>query len=423
MNEAAEAAQRFRRGTIDALVLRVAGVGALFLMHTSLARLIGAQDYGVINYSLSLVGLLSVIVALGWPTAIMRFISQYSHSQEWGLLRGALVRAHQMTFMLSLLVSGCIAIIAYRIPAGGHLGKSLYFTTALLPIMAYIGLRRKAFQGLRRIKISIFLEDVTLPLLVLVAAYAFSISTAKQAFFVYFFASLIVLIVSAVWLIYSFPYQVRAAVPRFETRTWILITLPMVLGNIGQIVMSRSDVLILGLMQDMESVGIYSGANRIAMLNIFILGAINTIAAPMLASAYHSQSFDNFDRIARKTMVWSGIGALPVFLIMMVMPERILSFFGSEFVNGATVLRILATGQFVNAITGPVGFALLMTGREREYALSITIVAVCAVVAKFLVIPVAGMTGVAVVSAISVAVLNLWLFGVAKRISKQKNGA
>lgn len=423
MNDAAEVVQRLRRGAIDALVLQVAGAGALFLMHTSLARLIGAKDYGVINYTLSLVGLLSVIVALGWPTAIMRFISQYSHGQEWGLLRGALVRAHQMTCVLSLFVSGCIAIIAYRIPVEDHLSKSLYFTAALLPIMAYIGLRRKAFQGLRRVKISIFLEDVTLPLLVTTAAYAFSISTARQAFWVYCFASLIVLIVSAVWLIYSLPYQVRSVKPRFETRTWILITLPMVLGNIGQIVINRSDVLILGLMQNMESVGIYSAANRIAMLTIFVLGGINTIAAPMLASAYHSHSQEQFGKIVRMTMVWSGLGALPLFVIMMVMPERILSLFGAEFKNGATLLRILATGQFVNAITGPVGFTLLMTGRERQYALSITVVTVCAVLAKFLVIPVAGMTGLAVVSATSVALLNLWLLGVGMRIAKQKKSA
>jgi O-antigen/teichoic acid export membrane protein len=44
---------RFIHGTAEAFVLRLAGFGVLFLMHVVLARRLGPEGYGVINYTLA----------------------------------------------------------------------------------------------------------------------------------------------------------------------------------------------------------------------------------------------------------------------------------------------------------------------------------------------------------------------------------
>ena len=84
---------RLRRGTLEALVLRVLGLGLLFLQHSVLSRYIGPEGYGTFSYAVASAGLLAVVVPLGWPTALMRFIAQYTESEQWGLLRGAVLRA------------------------------------------------------------------------------------------------------------------------------------------------------------------------------------------------------------------------------------------------------------------------------------------------------------------------------------------
>ena len=42
-----------------------------------------------------------------------------------------------------------------------------------------------------------------------------------------------------------------------------------------------------------------------------------------------------------------------------------MSLFGPEFRAGGPVLTILAAGQYVNVLTGSVGYLLMMTGNER----------------------------------------------------------
>jgi O-antigen/teichoic acid export membrane protein len=179
-----------------------------------------------------------------------------------------------------------------------------------------------------------------------------------------------------------------------------------VFGGLSQVIMNRTDVVMLGAMVDMSSVGLYSAANRIATLNTFVLGAVSTIAVPMMAAAFHAGRHRQNRTILRYTMLLSTLGALPLFAIMVLRPQFLLGVFGPEFTHGGSLLQVLAFGQFVNAATGPVGFALLMTGRERVFAWTMGAAAAGNVVGNLIAIPIWGAVGAAAVTAVSVVLLN-----------------
>ncbi len=397
---------RLRRGTIETFVLKVSSIGLIFLMNSTLSRFIGPKDYGTFSYVLALAGLLSIIVLLGWPIALMRFISQYIEQQQWSLLRGVILKAHQITFIFSVLVALFLWGITYWQQIHHDLAISLRFAALLLPFLAFSGLRRKAFQGLQLIKASIIPDEIILPILVITWVYLFVITNAFGALLAYICAMVLVSLFGGVWLWHSLPIQVLNVQTKFQTRKWLAVTLPMMLGLISQITINRIDVLILGVLVDMESVGLYSAANRIAALNTFALTAVDTIAAPLLAAAFHGTRFEQFKSIFRKTMLWSTAGALPMFTIMILWPQNLLIFFGSEFIRGALLLQILAVGQFVNAMTGSAGFALLMTNREREFAWLTGIVSLGNLIGNLFAISIFGAVGAAVVSSVSVIIIN-----------------
>lgn len=406
---------QMRQGAIDAFVMRCLGLGLLFLMHMLLGRALGPKQYGIFSYALSLGGFLAVIAPLGWPTAMMRFIGQYSAEKKWALLRGAFIRANQITFASSVLMAMALWGISCWLPFTSRVRMSVHFAALLLPILAYVQLRRKIFQGLKRVRWSIVPDEVVVPLLVISGVLAFATTTASKALTVYLVASLAVVLFSLFWLWRSMPFEVRQVQPILRTRTWLGIAFPMMLGGISQIVMNRTDVLMLGAMVNMKAVGLYSAANRIAVLNTFVLGAVNTIAAPMLAQSHHSGHSDQFIRIFRRAMLWSTLGALPLFALMIAWPQGMLNLFGGQFVQGSALLRILSLGQFVNAFTGPVGFALLMTGREGQFALSMAFVAGANVMGNFIIIPFWGALGAAWVTAGSIMVLNGWQYRLAMK--------
>ena len=199
----------------------------------------------------------------------------------------------------------------------------------------------------------------------------------------------------------------------------MVVALPLVASALSQIILGRVDVLVLGAVADMKTVGLYSAAGRIAMANTFVMTAVNAIGAPLLAAAYFGRRPAEFRSVMRRTMMWSGLGAFPFFAAMLAAPGLLLRVFGKDFPEAAPLLVVLGAGQFLNALTGLVGTALSMTGHERVFAATTGAAAVVNVVGILLAVPRFGAMGAAVVTAVSVAALNGTHFWIARRIARE----
>nr|MBA4116274.1 polysaccharide biosynthesis C-terminal domain-containing protein [Rubrobacter sp.] len=240
------------------------------------------------------------------------------------------------------------------------------------------------------------------------------ISSGSGAVYVYAGAALVVSLAGSAWLWRSLrrgvPSEGRAASPEFETRVWMAVALPMVFGGLGQLLMNRLDVVMLGALAGSESVGLYSAALRFALLNVFVLQAANVVAAPLVASAFHSGRLRQARSILRQTTLIATLGALPLFVVMMLYPRALLGLFGPGFEEGAALLRVLALGRLAAVAAGPVASALLMTGREREFARVTGVLVVLNVVGNLVAIPILGAMGAALVTAACTMLKNVWLF-------------
>lgn len=410
---------RFRRGTAEELVLRIAGLGLSFLLSASLTRRIGPEGFGVFNYALVLAGTLAMVTPLGWTTALMRFIGQYMEQQRWGLLRGVIRRGYQLTSLSAVLVALMLGGTSYWSGLSPELATSLRFAALFLPFLALVNLCRTAIRALQWVKASVFPQLIALPLTAIAGVYLFAITTAPGALLVYAGAALLTVLLSSALLLRSIPKQGRNARPGFKTRAWTIVALPMLFGSVSLIVMSRTDILMLGAMSDMETVGFFSVALRIATVSTIVFQAVNGLAASMIAAAFYGDRLRQVKAIMRVAIIFSTLGALPPFVIMIFWPQFLLGFFGPEFVHAESLLRVLALGQFVNAATGPVGLGLLMTGQERAHAWTTAAAAMGNVLGNLIAIPIWGGIGAAWVTAATVViwnVCNLFLFlrGVAR---------
>ena len=399
---------RLKRGTVEAFVLHAAGVGLLFLMHAVFARAAGEGGYGSFSYALAITAVLGVVAPLGWPTALLRFLTEYAEGKRWSLLRGVLRRAYQTTFVVSGSISLVLMGLSYLVPSDASAG--LRYAALLLPLISFVGLRRKALRALGGLRSSIVLEEVLLPVIAIAGVLFLGLAGVSGIVLAYFSAALLVFALSNWWLRRSLPEGARAAQPEFEYRAWMTVALPMAFGGVSQMLMNRADVLVLGTLASDEVVGLYSAAARIAILNTFALSAVNAVVAPMISTAFHAGRKRQAQSLQHRAMLFGALGALPPAAVMLFFPEVLLGAFGPGFVEAAPLLRILAVGQIINAATGPVGFALLMTGRERAFAATLAVAAACTVAGLLVAIPAYGAVGAAVVTATSVAALNLWQY-------------
>jgi O-antigen/teichoic acid export membrane protein len=183
---------------------------------------------------------------------------------------------------------------------------------------------------------------------------------------------------------------------------WVLLVLAAM-----RALLSRTDVLLLGMLVHTTSVGIYAVAARVADLVAFALTAINTMFAPHIAALHAQGDRSGLQAMVTKTAWWATLSAVVIALPLFALAGFVLSLFGDVFTSGSVALRILLLGQLVNATAGSVGAMLTMTGHERQAAVVMAIAALAQIGLSAVLIPRYGATGAALANTAATVGWNL----------------
>ena len=81
--------------------------------------------------------------------------------------------------------------------------------------------------------------------------------------------------------------------------------------------------------------------------------------------------------------------------------------FGAEFAAGGYLLRILAIGQFINVLSGSVGYLLMMSGHERDLRNITLVVGPLSLLLAIVLTNYFGVVGAALATAIGIGSQNL----------------
>ncbi|MBA1333605.1 hypothetical protein QQ73_22085, partial [Candidatus Endoriftia persephone str. Guaymas] len=140
---------------------------------------------------------------------------------------------------------------------------------------------------------------------------------------------------------------------------------PLLLMSSGALLLSWTDVVVLGIYETERSVGIYVAATRIALLTGLILISVNSIVAPKFSEMFNNGDIRGLARIANQSALLMTALAIPPTLIFVFFPGYVLSLFGEGFEEASLALTLLSIGQLFNVMAGSVGYMLVMTGHER----------------------------------------------------------
>jgi O-antigen/teichoic acid export membrane protein len=211
------------------------------------------------------------------------------------------------------------------------------------------------------------------------------------------------------------PDTVRRAKAGYRTKEWLVNAVPFTLIGGAGIINNQVDILMLGHFRSPEDVGIYRVAVQGSALVAFGLQAVTAVVIPQFARLYAQGDMVRLQRLVTISARVVFITALPVVLIFFAAGGAIASFvFGSEFVASHYPLAILAFGQLVNTLFGPVGALLQMVGHENITARMIILTALLNIPLNAVLIYFYGPSGAAMATAICVGLLHLLLFFVVR---------
>jgi O-antigen/teichoic acid export membrane protein len=390
-----------------------------FLTTVLLAHLLSIPAYGRYTLGIAWAGLLAIPAILGLDRFVVRGIAVYYASAEFNLAKGLLRRANQLVLVASLVVSGAgcaIAFVFLRPPESWVLCAAM----PLIPLTTLTFVRQAAMQAIGRVVTGQFPEFVLRPVLIIVTVGVLALAgngalTAVTALAANGLGGAAALVLGAVLLRRALPAPIRDVRASYETRLWLRASLPMMVISGIWAANNYTTTVLVGALRGSAAAGVYGVVENGAQLIVLLLMAANLPLAPVIARMHATNDHASLERITERIAQATFFASLPVAIVLIAFPELYLAIFGPGFASGASALSLLAAGQLVNALAGPAGNVLLMTGHEREALGAIGLGLVTNVVAGLVLIPILGVTGGAAAATVSVVTWNVGLVLIARR--------
>ncbi|MEM7010452.1 MAG: polysaccharide biosynthesis C-terminal domain-containing protein [Verrucomicrobiota bacterium] len=377
-------------------------VGFALLMFVS-------QRYGEVGASYftvpqSLLIVLRIVVSMGLGLAMVRLIAQLPDKERWSRYAAALRGVTPVSFGVGFLIvlgAPWIASFVFRNP---DLRWPIVAVGIALPFFTITQLNAEVARGLRRMVVSGLFRDAGIPFIALVLFLVLLGSSEKGAFYAFAIGCGVLALISTIHIVRRLRRSRDES--QVQTRQLLQLSLPMMVGEFGIILLGRTDHIMLEMLGSTEDAGVYGVVLRLSGLVLFLPGAVGAIAAPKIAAIFANKDAAEFRKVAlmvARFMFWSAL--LPT-VIFSVSPGFWLGWFGEGFERGGFALIILCLASLIAASTGFVGSILNMTGSEKFYRNLIIAVFATNIVLNVALIPILELQGAALASLVSAVLLN-----------------
>lgn len=393
--------------TLISFLVRIVAALAGFIVSVVVSRQLGAEEAGYFFLAFSIVMVLAAISRAGLDNTVVRFTGAAMPEDEWHTVKSVLQRAVYVSALLSSIVACAVyfsaeflALHVFDKPALGNVLRSIAPGIVGLSVFTLLAM---SLQGLRRVVASVMTVNIIVNAFLIIGLLVLAVNSAEDAALVYSGATVLTVLVG--YMIYSSGLKAGGGDVSWQQifqsclPLWVVVIMSQLTQFSGQ--------FIAGAWVSAEEVAQLAVAQRTAMLTSFILMAVNLVVAPRFASMYQKGEFEQLEKLALTSVKLMVLFALPIVVVMMSVPELIMSLFGEGFEGGGVLLQILVIGQFVNVATGSVGYLLTMSGHEKDFRNTVLITGPVAIGLAFLLIPVYGAEGSAIATAIAIALQNL----------------
>ena len=403
------------RGAGGAFLTAVTGTGAALGLQIVLARSLGAEEYGIYIYVLTWIASLQLVSNLGFSSAYIRFIPAYATDEDWSGLKGIVRAGPALVVPAAFSIAAITVAIAllFEERMGTTLSRGFLVGSALLPVVALLDLLQGALLAMKRVILGQIPVKILRPLVLgaLIAGFSWALGrnvASSDALGINLAVSAVVLALAASWTRSSLPRNVRTTAPRFAVREWLRVSLPLLFVAEMRVVMNSADIILVGMLIGTVEAGIYSVASRMSQLASFGQMAIAMIAGPMMSEFHTKQEHATLQRTMTMAALGASASALVIGLVVVLTAPVVLSWFGEEFRAGFWVVVVLVTGQFLSALTGPVGTLLNISGHHDANARIIFLTAMLNVCLNIPAILWFGMEGASIVTGSLFLVKNVW---------------
>ena len=412
---AADERGKASRMSLIAFAIRIVSAALAFVSQVLLARWMGTFDYGIFVLVWVTMIIAGNISCFGFHTSIIRFLPEYRASGDLDSLRGItlasrLVALLAASALAALGIAGvwffadriesyyivpfwlgliCLPMIALSDVLQGISRAHAWALSALAPIYLVRPVLILAFMG--PALLAGFPADANTAIISAIAATY--VTTVGQ------------LVLVTAWADREVPDGPRA----YHMGGWIRVSLPIFLVEGFFFLMTNADVLMVGRYLEPHDVAIYYAAVKILALVHFVYFAVKAGAAQRFATLANDPDASRLGTFARETVHWTFWPSVAMGGAILLSGHVLLGLFGEEFTAGYPMLFVLVLGVVARASVGPAESLLTMTGNQTACAAVYGVALATNIVLNIVFLPVWGLWGAAIATAIAMGVEALLL--------------
>ncbi|MAF80329.1 hypothetical protein CL629_04610 [bacterium] len=382
----------------------------LFVIYV--ARILGAEGYGVFSYVLGLAGFFTMFSSAGVSSVFLRNASQTPKSRY---------EFFSVTFFIQLvLLILTIALVIFVAPLFSHIvGVRLLFVFASF-LIAFDGFRGLAFAVFR------FSERMELEALTAVVT---NLAITGFGFLAIFLAPNPLSLIMA----YAAGAGVGALIGTLLLKNWfarifrcfqkdlirpiLLTTSAMFLTTVFGRFMFHIDMIMLGWWRSAEEIGLYAAAQRIVFLLIVLPDILAVSVFPLLSRLVKLGDSDRVERLMERSVILLFSISLPLVVGGIVLARPLLIFvYGQGFASSSLFLQLLLFSLLLLFPSRIILNFIFVHNKQRIIATSAGVGAFGNVVLNVFLIPAYGAAGSAIGTFFSLLINQGFLWYVAKRL-------
>lgn len=332
-----------------------------FAVMLFLPRYVGDVGLGKLTFAASFIAVFGVLAPLGTGTVLVTEIAR-DRSRTGELLLAALTIRIPLALMLSLLAMATVCRLGYPLEIQVLVGLS-----ALGMIVAVVNTAlASTLQGQEKMPRQ--------SLAVLAEKFLASIMTVALIFQrapLWLLASvgLVAGTVSVVINLTAFRSLLSTMrLPRRETLRYMAVAgLPFMGWTVFMTLYGQTDPIVLKLIANDASVGWYAAGQRLTGTMLFFPSAITAALLPTL-SRLHVRDPESYRRLGRRMLGLVTLGSVPVSLILICLPERLLELmhYPAGFVHSIMVIRIGGAGVMLWSAACVLGTLVIAGGEQKQ---------------------------------------------------------
>lgn len=376
---------------------KLVNMASVLFVGILVARYLGPENYGIMNYVISYVAIFSVLAAFGLDNIEIRELSRQNDKKDAILgtcfsLRILFATVAYLGIVASLLIHKTdrftsLMILAYGLSLFTGTGNILrnYFTSIVKN--KYI-VKSEIFRTFVGAGIKILLLWFKAPLEYFIYAQLFDTVLVASGYYISYKS-----IVGSVRL-----WKFDKTIVGFIMRE----SFPLVLSGAAVIIYQRIDQVMIGNMLNKTEVGYFATAGKFVDLIVFLPSVLVQTVTPMLirAKEQHPETYEARKRTFVSITTWTAIAMSLAFSLLAYW--LITYTYGVKYAPAIPVLQIMAFKAVGMALSSSGGQIIIMERMQKWAFIRNIMGCVLCVILNYFLIPRYGITGSAAVTIVTV---------------------